>query len=825
MSLNSYVLNGGVLNGTRSTKIFAQAVTATSSTSTSTLVRGVGAVRSAVSTSLSSRVAAARRTISYLSTSIATVIKAVTHAVSTVTSTSTSTLSPLRRLLRTLTIVSTSNFTFIKGMLLTKIVLGNKYLITGGVGATAVDTLAINADLPVYTTTTGVGSTVTVYPGSVFKRALSVAQTNVSTLARSGLKVFTTALTSTNTLVRQIQTTWAIASTSVSTLARRVGAIRSVVSTSVVTSLKAMVKSFALVTSNMTQTLFKTTVKPFALLTSLSTFSLVKRVLLTKIVSGNRYLITGGVGSVVGNLLAINNDAPVYNTTTGATSVATVSTASAFIRTITAVQTSTSTLVTAFKRGLLLLISSTSVVSILRATSHSFLVVLSISTASSIKKFITTLVSWGSKYVITGGVGSSTLGSLAINSDNPVYTTAPYISSTSTVSTPTIFKRVITLVQISVAAVGTMFNKGVILTAVNTSIAVLRKMVQPSFWLTGTTGTSTTVKQTQLTRTVSGSKYVITGGIGSSVLDSLSLNSDSPVYTVTPAISSSATVTPITVYKFLLTLVNTSVAAFGLAVARVKSLSILSTSISAFLKLIQPSARSISSTSSGAMVKGVGITRTVSGVSYVISGGIGSTMLNSLAVNTDSPVYTTLPNVQSTATISPKSVFFRLIAFVNVTVAAVGTAITRVVSLSFVSTTASSLIRQAQKTFNTALTSIAAYLNRVGKSVSNLVTSNTVLTKLVSKLLSFGSTCLAFLTATRSGGTVYFAVLTVTSYTTAALAYVINRYVVNIAATARDTIIVPAYGVLVSITNGISSILVRPSKTVITSTEEDNLDG
>ena len=257
MSLNSYAINKAVLNGVGNNQ-FAQALTVSSS-STFTIRRAVGVIRSVTSTSTVVKLAAASKFITYVSSSTASVLKAVVKSAFVTSSTTTSTLA--RAFLRTLSVSSSTTNTLVKAIAhtftvsststatllktlsktisrsvtatttlvkansktftvassvvatLTKriattlITYGTKILNPSALNDSVLNDLALNSGQPSYVSSAGIGSYTTLSINNVFNRTLSVVQSTTTTMVRAltlARTLTANAVTSTVAMVRTI---------------------------------------------------------------------------------------------------------------------------------------------------------------------------------------------------------------------------------------------------------------------------------------------------------------------------------------------------------------------------------------------------------------------------------------------------------------------------------------------------------------------------------------------------------------------------------------------------------------------------------------------
>ena len=707
--INGHAVNKAILNGTASTSVFTQALTI-ASTSAAALVKQANAIRSAVSTSTAIRLARAGKLITYLSTSTTSVVKALTKVFSTVVSTSTSSL--LRSAGKNLTIASTSTISIARrvGKL---------------VSATSTSTASLIKALT--------------------KTALTVASTSTTTAIKRVVKgAFTTSSSTTNTLVRQALKNLSVTSTSAVTVLRAVARVLSVVSTSAFTLIRSVRKTLSAASTSTVSTL-RALAKALAV-SSTSIASVIKKVIVTYIVLGNKYVITGALASKPFNDLAINTDAPVYTTTTGVTSTATVSINNAYFRTLTYLQTSVSSLARVVNKYFS--VASSSSVNIYLGRFIDVLVSTVSSTATFIKKVQTTLITFGSKYVITGGLNSLPLNVLPINNDAPVYVSTQGVGSTATVSVNSLFYKALSYVQTSITSLVTVSNIVRVLSVVSTSTSKVVKSALTTMSVAVTNATNL-VKQIQTTLVAFGSKYVITGGLGSNILNDLVINADNPVYTSTSGIGSTATVSAMRLYKRVLSTTQTTVNSLVTAFNKLKVMpAIVSTSVATLVRQVNKNI-SISLTNFVVLIKQVQTTLIIV--------------------------------VVSTAMLNTASMFYRLL---------------------FV----------AQSTINNLNVRLVNYFYKTLPVVS---TATTTLNKSV--FLVF-----AALVASVSGiiaPSLRYVLLVTTAYSS------VIAYVYRLTGNIKELVYVPTRKVVIKDLVKLTSILVKPTKTTVVASEQDNLDG
>lgn len=599
---------------------------------------------------------------------------------------------------------------------------------------------------------------------------------------------------------------------------------------------------------------------------STSTSSVVKKPLLTFIVLGNKYVNVGGIDSSQVNLLAINADNSVYVTTTGSTSNSTVYVNSLFKTALIAATTSTSSLTKGFLNRFVFTVSVVSNSSIVRSTLKTVSATAT-SAVSYVKAISKTLITFGTKYTNIGAIGNVIVNGLTLNADNPLYSSVAGVVSTATTVPATTYRRTVSILQTIAATLSTIKLKNVALSVSVASTTTIFKAVTSALTVVSTSVQSL-IKRVQLTIVGWGSKYVITGGVGSSAVDTFAINADSPVYTTAPYVTGTAITAPKTIYKLLVALATTITATVSFVKTRVLTLSVLSTSTAALYRGFFKTLSFVTSSVFSA-IKQVRKTLVSSGTYYNNTGVLGGGIVNGLTLNGSASVSQQVSYVASTATISPKSVFKLLIALATTITATLSTVVnigphlfsqtvsvvvTSTVSLykkvfttlSYVATNVSSLLKGFFRsiTLSSVTSSTVNNVRKVLKNVTALgtVTATNPLKKIYKLVTTAAQTVAASIqtaaslfktlvatpvatVVTLTGIKVKIVVLAAISYTTTVLTYVINYYVVPFTANARDTLIVPAYRKVVHVTSGVLSILVRPSKTVVTHTEKDDLDG
>jgi hypothetical protein len=470
MALNQAALNVEVINGVPPGTRYNKAVTATATVITSFL-KQARTIKSIVSTSTARIVRGVRKLITYTSTSTTTVRKAITQTARSVVSTSTarilkqyyrvltstivistetltkavrklvvasqnttSTISKRigkllnvsstsvlniskrvsksfsvssisvnsikKGLARVLVISSSTISTVIKQIRKTLITLGTKTVMTGSLNGPVFNERTINADDPTYTTTTGITSTATVSVNSLYYKLLTVLSATTNTINR--------AVTRTKVLIANL-----------------------------VVSISSLVKVVQVALNSYVDTIV----------------DLFKQVKLTLIVLGNKYVMTGTLGSALYNQLTINTDDPIYTTTTGITSTATVSVKSIYYRVLTVLSTSINSLIAAFIKLKVLTVTVSSSVIKLSLVLKDFISDSLIDTFTVLKKVSKTFIVRGTKTVMSGTLNGPVFNERTINTDDPTYTETTGITSTATLATKSLYFRIITLIVTSLSTI------------------------------------------------------------------------------------------------------------------------------------------------------------------------------------------------------------------------------------------------------------------------------------------------------------------------------------------------------------------------------------
>ena len=158
------------------------------------------------------------------------------------------------------------------------------------------------------------------------------------------------------------------------------------------------------------------------------------------------------------------------------TSVSTTTLSRAIAHALAVLSTSIALIFKAITHHLFTVTSSSSA-SVFKIAAKSFVTTLT-STALVIKAVFVTLITLGNKYVITGGLNSKPLNILALNTDAPVYTTTTGVTSASTVSINSAFKKLITYLQTSSSSIVINFTHllSLLFTSTNT-VAIVKSVV------------------------------------------------------------------------------------------------------------------------------------------------------------------------------------------------------------------------------------------------------------------------------------------------------------------------------------------------------------
>jgi hypothetical protein len=205
-----------------------------------------------------------------------------------------------------------------------------------------------------------------------------------------------------------------------------------------------------------------------------------KQVQLVLITLGNKYVMTGTIGSTIYNLLTINTDDPVYTTTTGVSSTATVAVSTIYYRILTSIATVTSSLLPALiKLKVLVANAVTSTARVLKQVNLN-LVSEVFNAIETVKQINLILITYGSKYVMTGGLNGLILNALTINEESPPsYILGEGVFSTATVSVLSNYYRTLNILSTSISSLLTFkFLPKVLVANVVSSIVSIKKDIE-----------------------------------------------------------------------------------------------------------------------------------------------------------------------------------------------------------------------------------------------------------------------------------------------------------------------------------------------------------
>ena len=762
MALNQAAINVEVINGYPPAVLYFRNVIASSTTITSFLKRA-GAIRSAISTTAASLVRGVRKSITYTSTSTATILKAIIQSARSVTSATTSTIR--RQFNRTVNgIVATSTSTVQKAV--GKLVTYNEI---------AVNTISRAVRRTLTVVGTSASNLYKLQPKSYSASSTSTA----SELLRVNKNIVSSLVVSSVVLTRLLARFVVVSYNSITTssFVKRVSklVIDSVAVTVVITDIISLFRTL-LITSTSVASIRKVCAKTIIAISS-SISNVIKSVLKTFITSGTKTLILSTLNGALINDYALNEGVSTTVDAIGITSTPTISVNSFFYKLLTILSTSVSTIVNVLIRARLLAVnvvsSTTRLVNLFKT--FSLLEVFSICSLApnAIYLFILNITSTISstlnervnKVVSATSTSLSSILKAARKNITALSSTVSTLRKqasklvtalvTSTVTLPAKgIRKVITLVsntlvtlsrfnfklllevEVGIATIITVANRLVVLLAYSNSNAKITK----GFSKTLVALQSIVValfKQVAKTFIVSGTRTVMTGTLNSSFLNERTLNSDDAVYTESPGISSTATVSVNAFYYRILTILSivsasltrtrgtVKVLVANVTTSIVNILKDISTTLyidisstvtlvfsfayllildctsttSSFItnnikKLIQyisvtvvllsrpgqlfrtllisstvvaslrkaiPKLFNVVSTTISSLVKKVLLTFITFGNKYVMTGTLGSSVLNGLTINTDDPVYVASPGVSSTATVSVDSLYYKLL--------------------------------------------------------------------------------------------------------------------------------------------------------------------
>lgn len=398
-----------------------------------------------------------------------------------------------------------------------------------------------------------------------------------------------------------------------------------------------------------------------------------------------------------------------------------------------------------------------------------------------------TLIVQGSKTVMTGSLNGPIFNERTINTDDPTYIVTSGVTSTSTVFVNSFYYVLLTLLATTTNSLNrTALKIKILIANAITSIVNLTKQI------TTTLSTLSNIvinlfKQVKLTLIVLGNKYVMTGTLGSALYNQLTFNTDNPVYTTTTGITSTATVSVNSVYKRLLSIVVTSINSLSPGLIKLKLLvTNIVTSSSSLIKQIKTTLTILSS-SIADVFKQVKTTLITYGSKYVMSGGLNGLIFNALTINDEAPPsYILTPGINSTATVSVKALYYRILSLVVTSLSTLNKA--RITFKTLVSNTVTSLATLIKQTKTTLYTSLVTNIdlsfvaNRLQLlSVNITSTSTLVFGRFFTRALSILSTSIS----TVSNAKVKILVALVTSYSTLNKAY---RKVLTVVVNSLSTI-------------------------------------
>lgn len=262
----------------------------------------------------------------------------------------------------------------------------------------------------------------------------------------------------------------------------------------------------------------------------------------------------------------------------------------------------------------------------------------------------------------------------------------------------------------------------------------------------------------------------------------------------------------------------------------------------------------VASTSATSLVKKALITLITLGNKYLIIGGLNGKPLNELAVNNDAPVYTTTTGVSNTSTLSTNNVFSKVLAVTQTVVATIVIKfkyLKTVVANAAIST--ATIVKQANKTVASVVSSVVTFIKAIKTSVVTNVSSSVVVSKLVAKTVALTQATTIFLNAqkvrlvalvvavanTTSLKKIAKLQLAVVSLSISVMITQLTKYVLLVASATshvllyiykivgdvRDLVYVPTRKVVVQKAAGFTTLLVRPSKTTVIASEQDNVNG
>jgi hypothetical protein len=251
--------------------------------------------------------------------------------------------------------------------------------------------------------------------------------------------------------------------------------------------------------------------------------------------------------------------------------------------------------------------------------------------------------------------------------------------------------------------------------------------------------------------------------------------------------------------------------------------------------------------------KQVQVTCTVSRSSSTSTGVLNGYALDGAALGGVGVITTSVPGVGSTATLTTNLIFSKILTYVQSSVATLSFVAAHIKTLAVNSATTTSILKALRVTKSVVTSNITSVVKQVNKAVvasveyssvvlsrtvrrianlSYVVTSTVSVSKYVAKTASVVSSVSAkinfgfkrTLTATVTSlatiaKTIARLVLLVTTVYTSVVIYVFR-----IVANSKDILYVPMKRTVLKIA-GFTSVLVRPKKTFVTASKQDNLDG
>ena len=502
------------------------------------------------------------------------------------------------------------------------------------------------------------------------RKALS---TSVATLVRGVRKRITYTSTSTASIRKAItQTARKVTSVSTASVVKRVGHLFSTVSSTSTATLKRVTGKVLTYNETAVSRLIKAVRKTFSV-TGTSASNLYKRLpksysaSSTAIVSLRKRVnkpLTSSIEFVVALVTGIATHfvSLVYN------SVTTSSLRKLVRKLLTDIEVSVASIITVTNRLITLLAYSSSTVSIRKAATHA-LIATSTSVASVIKKVLKTFITLGTKTVMTGTLNSSVYNERTINSDDPTYTETTGITSTATIAVNSFYYKALTVLSTSISTIVRAITRlKVIVASVVTTTNSLVKQVGIQLY-SFVENLADVFKQVQLVLITLGNKYVMTGTIGSTIYNLLTINTDDPVYTTTTGVSSTATVAVSTIYYRILTSIATVTSSLLPALIKLKVL--VANAVTSTARVLKQVNLNLVSEVFNAIetVKQINLILITYGSKYVMTGGLNGLILNALTINEESPPsYILGEGVFSTATVSVLSNYYRTLNILSTSI-------------------------------------------------------------------------------------------------------------------------------------------------------------